>query len=176
MESSETDISHHRIVDFQLAVKSEAKALKLVTCRNLKNIEMESFMKKVEEKIHITETCFGDNMRKYNTVLRELVDMEAPLQNRSIKVVSSAPWFDGEYKELRKQRRKAEKKSKKTNTPVDKEKYIQLRKQTTQLAYEKKCKHYGDKLVGNNHLMYSSINQLLDNEQEAVFTSRSFFP
>ena len=82
------------------------KNAKQVICRNLKTIDIEKFMKEVKEKICITETDFGDNMRRYNTVMGELVDMEAPLKNRSIKEVPSAPWFDGEYRELRKQRRK----------------------------------------------------------------------
>ena len=78
------------------------------------------------------------------------------------------PWFDKEYKDLRRKRRAAEKKSRRTKSDEDKENYIKLRKQTTLLAHEKKCKYYGDKLEGNNHLMYSSINKLLDNEQEEV--------
>ena len=74
----------------------------------------------------------------------------------------------GEYRELRKQRRKAEKKYKKTRNPEDKEDYIKLRKQTTQLAHKKKCQHYGDKLDGSNRSLFSSIKSLLDNEQEEI--------
>ena len=168
VEARENDVSHHYLIDFQLAVRPEAKEVKEVMCRNLKRVDMEKFMKEVSEKIQITETAFGDNMRRYNTVIGEFVDMEAPLRRQSIKAVPSAPWFDREYKELRKERRKAEKKAMKTQSPEDKENYIKLRKQTTLLAHEKKCKHYGEKLEGNNHLMYSTINKLLDNEPEEV--------
>ena len=119
---------------------------------------MEKFMKEVKEKIRITEAGFGDDMRRYNTVMGELVDMEAPLKSRSIKEVPSAPWFDGEYRELRKQRRKAEKKFKQSQTAADKENFIELRKQTTLLTHKKKCKHYGDKLEGNNHQSQQSTN------------------
>ena len=168
VEASEYDISHHHLIDFQIAVRSEMKEVKQVMSRNLKGIEMESFMEEVKERILITEQDFGKNMRRYNETIGQLVDMKAPLQNRSITVVPSAPWFDNEYKELRAQRRKAEKKFNKTKMKEDKEAFIKLRKQTTQLAHQKKCKHYGDKLEGNNHLMFRTINKLLDDEQEEV--------
>ena len=125
-------------------------------------------MNEVKERVQISDTGFGENMKLYNTVLGDLLEQKAPLQKLSVKVVSSAPWFDTEYKELRRQRRKAEKTYKKTRSLEDKEKFTKLRKQTTQLAHNKKCKHYSDKLEGSNRHLFSSINKLLDNEQEEV--------
>ena len=136
--------------------------------RKLKDVDIEEFMKEVKERVQISDTGFGENMKLYNTVLGDLVEQKAPLQKISIKTVSSAPWFDTEYKELRRLRRKAEKAYKKTKSLEDKENFIKLRKQTTQLAHNKKCKHYGDKLKGNNRHLFPSINKLLDNEQEEV--------
>ena len=68
---------------------------------------------------------------------------------------------------MRKKRRRAEKKSKRTGSVEDRENFNLLRKQTSQLAHEKKCKHYGDKLK-DNRILFSSINKLLDNEQEEI--------
>ena len=168
VEANEYDISHHHLIDFQLSVEPEPKIIKDIMCRKLNNVDMEEFMNEVKERVQISDTDFGENMRLYNTVLGDLVEQKAPLQKLSIKVVSSAPWFDTEYKELRRQRRKAEKTYKKTKSPEDKENFKKLRKQTTQLAHDKKCKHYSDKLEGSNRHLFSSINKLLDNEQEEV--------
>ena len=167
VEASPYDVSHHHLLDFKISVKPELKAVKEVMCRNVKNVDMEKFIDEVKERIQITDCGFGENMRLYNTELADLVDREAPLQKRSIKVVTAAPWFDTEYKEMRKQRRRAEKKYKKSKSAEDKESFTILRKQTSQLAHEKKCKHYGDKLK-NNGILYSGINKLLDNEQEQI--------
>ena len=82
--------------------------------------------------------------------------------------VKSSPWFDGEYRQLRKERRRSEKKYKKTRTEEDKERYISLRKQTTKLAHDKKCQHYRNKLKGGNRLLFSSIKTLLDEENEEI--------
>ena len=108
-------------------------------CRKIKEVDMKEFMNEVKERVHISDSGFGENMKMYNTVLGDLVEEKAPLQKLSVKVVSSAPWFDKEYRELRRQRRKAEKTYKKTKSPDDKEIFTRLRKQTTQLAHNKKC-------------------------------------
>ena len=87
---------------------------------------------------------------------------------KKIKIVPSAPWFDAEYCELRKQRRRAEKKSKRTGNQADRDEFIRLRKETTKLAHQKKCLHYGEKLEGNSKMLHPTINKLLDKEQEEI--------
>ena len=69
--------------------------------------------------------------------MSSLVDSHAPVKTKTIKI-PKAPWFDVEYKNLRKKRRKAEKKYRKSFSEQDKQVYIDLRKQTTDLAYSKK--------------------------------------
>jgi hypothetical protein len=167
--SNEYDLSHHFLIDFHAAIIPEAKQEKEITYRKLKNIDPETFINNVSEKMDLSSESFGDNMRTYNKVLRETLDEHAPVKSKTIKVVPNAPWFDGEYASLRKQRRKAEKQYKKSQLPSDKEKYRSLRQQTTQLAHEKKCSYYGEKLEGtNNKVLYSTIKKLLDDEPEVV--------
>ena len=50
----------------------------------------------------------------YNYVLTEVVNKHAPIITKTIKVVPTAPWFDADYANLRKRRRKAEKKYRKS--------------------------------------------------------------
>ena len=84
-------------------------------------------------------------------------------------MVPDATWFDGEYKNIRKLRRKAEKKFKKSGVPRDRDDYIKLRKETTELAYIKK-EYYKQKLdsANSSKTLYSFVNQLLDNKRETV--------
>ena len=169
IESNEYDISHHSLVDFHAAIVPEVKHEKEITYRKWKDIDPEQFKKDVSEKTALTSESFGENMRTYNKVLTEILEEHAPVKSRIIKVVPNAPWFDAEYASLRKQRRKAEKRYKKSQLASDKDKYRTLRKQATQLAREKKCSYYGEKLEGaNNKVLYSTINKLLDDESEVV--------
>ena len=81
----------------------------------------------------------------------------------------NSPWFDEEYKKMRKERRKAEKVFKKSKLNSDREKFLNLRKQTTELAYKKKRDHVSTMLKeGNSKSMYSVVNKLLDKKQDVV--------
>ena len=80
----------------------------------------------------------GTVVADYNNKLSKLMDEHAPQITRKVKIVPTAPWFDAEYKEVRKQRRKAEKRYKITKNPTEYEEFITLRKQTTLMAKSKK--------------------------------------
>ena len=173
VDRNENDISHHHLITFNLGVVPAKKTEKQITYRDIKGIDMEKFMNEVKERVMITDSSFGDNMRRYNDTLKKMVEAEAPLKTINIKTMKSSSWFDGEYKKLRQERRKAEKKFKKTKSPEDKDKFVSLRKQTTKLAHDKKCKHYSDKLKGGNRALFSNIKTLLDEEKEEVLPEAS---
>ena len=170
IESNEYDVSHHFLIDFLVEMIPETKQQKVISYRNLKDINPEEFAAEVSNKFDISEgQSFGDGIIAYNDVLREALNKHAPIKSRTIKIVKTAPWFDSEYENLRRQRRKAEKQYQKTKLAVHKENYVNLRKQTTELAHKKKCKHYNDRLDGaNNKVLYSTINKLLDNEKDVI--------
>lgn len=63
-----------------------------------------------------------------------------------IKTVTKAPWFDAEYQLKRCARRKAEKRWKRSKLLVDKQIFVHLRKETKQLALQKKINYYSRKL------------------------------
>ena len=85
------------------------------------------------------------------------------MHSKTIKIVQACPWFDNDYKNRRKQCRKAEKKFRKTGLPHDREAYVNLRKETTELAYSKNREFYTEKLSkANSSKTYSVVNKLLD--------------
>ena len=164
------DISHHFLVDFTANCIPKTNEHKVVTFRNLKNIDTEKFTADVNNKLHVSDSLgFGENTQHYNEVLSSVLNDHAPKKSRTIKIVPEAPWFDQEYANLRKERRKAEKLYHRTSLATHKENYVNLRKQCTELAHQKKCKFYGDKLgTGDPKLMYSSIHRLLDRNKEII--------
>ena len=101
---------------------------------------MMEFKNDIAENVHVISQSnnMKDKIENYNVIMKEIVDKHAPIVTKQIKVVKKAPWFDAEYALLRRQRRKAERKFKRTGLQNDKNVYIDLRKQTTALALEKK--------------------------------------
>ena len=60
--------------------------------------------------------------------------------------MDNASWFDYEYRELRKKRRKAEKTFRQTRNQEDRDAFVALRKETTKMARGKKQEHYVSKI------------------------------
>ena len=98
-----------------------------------------------------------------------------PPRTKQIKIVPTAPWFDSEYANLRKERRKAEKRYKRTKLSSDRAAFLSLRKQTTSLALKKQKEFYVKKIAEckGNKAMFTCVNQLLDKKKEAVLPERT---
>ena len=86
-------------------------------------------------------------MTNYNSLLSEIVDCHAPIKTKQVKIVPKAPWFDLQYKSLRQRRRKAEKKFKMTGLAIHKDEFVNLRKETTELANHTKKTFYGQEIL-----------------------------
>ena len=103
--------------------------------------------------------------------MSKVVNRHVPQKIKQVKIVPNAPWFDFEYSELRKFRRKAEKKFKKTGTEAHKNEFVNLRKQTTNLAFNKKREFHSNKIEecdGNSKSLFACVNKLLDIKQDIV--------
>ena len=87
-----------------------------------------------------------------------------------MKLVPDAPWFDADYANLRKLRRNAEKKYRRTGHDNDKILYTTLRKQTIQSSFDKKKAFITSKLSQRNscRTLFSVVNHLIDNKKEVV--------
>ena len=93
---------------------------------------------------------FGETVCEYNDRLSALVENKSPKVTKEVKIVDEAPWFDQDYKELRKERRRAEKRFKRSGDEVDRIAFKELRKKTTKAASEKKKEHYVAKIQKAN--------------------------
>lgn len=156
-------------MDCKVTCAPEIKKYKTISYRNCKSINIENFNNDVSESLDISTGTFGDRINNYTEVMTNTLNKHAPLKTKRIKLVPDAPWFDGEYAELRRQRRRAEKLYRRTGLLTDRKKYVDLRKQTTTLAYCKKRRFYDEKLdTSNNKVLFSVVNKLLDDKQDAV--------
>ena len=164
------EISHHYLIGFNVNAIPIMKTEKLICYRNIKGIDLKKFTDDLQRTNEIDQLCsFGDNITNYNRNLQTILDKHAPMKSKTIKISPNAPWFDGEYDNLRKRRRKAEKVYRRTRLKTDKDIYTNLRKETTSLAYKKKCSYYNDKLKDlDSKSLYASISKLLDKEKEKV--------
>ena len=165
---------HHFLVEFVVHVSAISNSSKQIKFRNLKNIDNIAFKEELKHNLEQRKisTNVSEHVNEYNSVLSDLLDKYAPVKQKIIRTVSTAPWFDSEYKKLRKQRRKAEKKYRKSKSQVDKNLYIQLKKRSTQLCKEKKKTFIANRLRdGSSKSLFSVVNRLTDNTKDTVLPS-----
>ena len=164
------DVSDHYLIDFNIQFSPEVKVPKAISYRYSRDMDTLKFISDITNNMKLSnDLLFKENIALYNETLRNTLNEYAPIKTKTIKIVKSSPWFDSEYENLRRLRRKAEKQFKNSGLEEHKDNYVRLRKQCTALAHKKKCNYYGDKLDGaGTKVLYAEINRLLDKKQEAV--------
>ena len=164
-------LSDHFKISFEVEAEVVRHEEKTITYRNYKSIDCEQFSTELNLKLQERMSGnFGERVQIYNDTVKGMVEEKAPLQSKVIKVVPNAPWFDSEYRNLRKARRRAEKKFKQTKLPADKEIFVKLRKDTTAMAFSKKREYYSRKIAECNgsKALFGCVSKLLDRKKPSA--------
>ena len=144
------------------------KYFKTIEYRNLKEIDGDKFSSDLNGIIDGIDKndSFAMQVQDLTSAVSILLDEHAPYVTKNIAVVDSAPWFDSEYRDLRKERRRAEKKKKKS--PEHHRRYLDLCDEANQLSNSKK-KQYFKKILdnsrGNPKTLYTMVNNVMDRKQ-----------
>ena len=169
------NLSHHFLIDFLYNAELSESTMKTITYRNVKKVNSLNFSKDVQDKLSTIPQSHDmkETITNYNRAMTSVMDKHAPLITKTIRIAPHAPWFDAEYADLRRKRRKAEKMLRKTGNEEHENEYNILRKQTTLLAQSKKKTYINDKLSSDisSKNMYTVVNKLLDNNHEPVLPS-----
>jgi hypothetical protein len=99
----------------------------------------------------------------------KVFESHAPLVTKTITTLHTAPWFDAEYKEQRKLRRKAERRWFKSKSDADYQLFREIRNETTNMAKLKKQKFYQAKIKnkdGDIKAIFNVVNRDLDRKQK----------
>ena len=159
--------------DFSLAF--EKKYFKDITYRQTKTMDKDKFsddLVAIVSSIDITDiktADMGESVKCLGDICTELLDEHAPLVSKRVSVIDTAPWFDNEYRDYRKLRRKAEAKAHKLDaTAEDKALYKDISIECSNLADLKK-KQYFKNMVnnsgGNPRTLWQLVNKNLDRKQ-----------
>ena len=167
----DVSLSDHFLISFNASCETSKSFYETITYRNIKQINKDLFRRELKNEL---DNISMDNeleivMNQYNNKLLSLMNHHAPTITRRVKLVPSAPWFDNEYKELRRRKRIAERNYRNSHTEESKAEFKSLRKQTTNLAKIKKQEHFKSKIenAGNNQKeLFSVVNKLLDIKQK----------
>ena len=164
-------LSDHFLITFKTNIDLYTNDTRTITFRNLDAVDIENFCEIAKDRLSSNhETAFGEKISTYNSTLTKLIDELAPMKSKTIKNKPKSPWFDQEYQDMRKKRRAAEKKYRRTKSENDKKIFVNLRKETTKLASSKKLGFYSEKIdkCSSTNDLFGCINQLTDNTKVSV--------
>ena len=160
--------SDHYPVTCNLNFLPEKKYFKTIIYQDFKNIDNGSFTNDLNDIIDGIDRkdSFSTQIHELTIAVNCLLEEHAPHVTKDVAIVDTAPWFDSEYRDLRKKRRRAEKKKKKS--PYHLALYSQLCLEADQLRIAKK-KNYFKKVVDNSHgnpkTLYKMVNNVMDRKQ-----------
>ena len=159
--------------DFSLAF--EKKYFKDITYRKIKSMDKDKFSDELAAIVHsidvndVKTAGMGESVRVLGDICSELLDEHAPLVSKRVSVIDTAPWFDNEYRDYRKLRRKAEGKAHKLNaTAEDKALYRDISTECSNLADLKKKEYFKSMInnsKGNPRTLWQTVNKSLDRKQ-----------
>ena len=171
IEITDIGLSDHYLLGFSVDCAATANYYKTITFR--KKVNAEEFGERLSTALETLAVGdnFGEAVTAYNSSMSELVKELAPEVTKTVKIVDEAPWFDTEYQTLKRERRKDERKAKKSKDPMDVEAFQDLRKKTTTMAKGKKQNHYISEIENAKNKpakLFKVVNSLMDKEQRSV--------
>ena len=104
-------LSDHFVISFDLLLRKPVREKMTTISQNIRAIDMHDFRTDVDNLLgSATQSNSTDALGVYNTCLRKLLDHHAPLVTRTVTDRTSAPWMTLEIKQVKVQRRLAERK------------------------------------------------------------------
>ncbi|KAK3759590.1 hypothetical protein RRG08_065095 [Elysia crispata] len=136
-------ISDHKVIVFDLPFCKPKPVKRTITCRN-KNIGNQKLGTAIQGVAEEMKKDYNKNLVDiYNRKLKELLDIYAPLKTRIVTDRPSAPWMTSHIKNLKTERRRAERKWHSTSLCVHRDIYRDLsRKLKNAIETAKKYYYY----------------------------------
>ena len=147
----------HAVVTTRLSVPRPVPTKILVNHRKLKAIDPDAFKSSVCSST-ITPSAIdacdivNELTDTYNSVLCNLMDFHAPCRSRYITLRPHAPWFDDSLRAAKQDKRRLERKLRKTRLEIDRQRYRHICDDYHKLLDKAKSTYHIDKLANCDQL------------------------
>ena len=122
-------ISDHAIVACTLQIGKPKLSRKQITSRKYRSIDPLALQEDIASSALITSPAINinDAVKQYNVTLSSLLDQHAPLSTKTVVPRVQQPWFSDSLYQLKRERRKAERKWKSTGLIIDFDHFKEVR-------------------------------------------------
>ena len=153
-------LSDHCFVHCTLAIPSAVVVRRLISFRRWKKVDFTALEKDITS---LTDLSALDCIINYDRTLGDIADKFAPLQNKLVSARPKVPWYDDDLKALKTNRRKLERKMRKTRLPSDVSAYrVVCNEYSLQLKAAKE-KYYNELILdckGDSKKLFNVVNHL----------------
>ena len=110
-QPNDVKLRDHFLVEFTVGISPIKTEYRTVAYRNTKSLNNLQFCTEIKEGYESIPICnMQDKVTSCHTLMSKVINTHAPLKTKQIKVVPDAPWFDFEYKALRRRQGKSREK------------------------------------------------------------------
>ena len=171
-------ISDHAAVFTRLGLSRPGLSLKTTTYRKIKSINQDSFHSDIQASTLCDDKQFdtSDDLdayaREYTTTLSALLDRHAPLKTRRRVTRPVVPWYNETIDNAKRERKKAERKWRKTKAADDLLDFKSKRNHVTYLVNKARRDFYSEFMVENGadqRKLFNAAEKLLGMKDEPLF-------
>ena len=171
INTTDTLQSDHFPVLCTFNISVEKKYFKTMQYRQLKDMDRNAFSVALSDILNNFKVSpnFSKSIMHLTSSVNSTIDNFAPYQSKTISIVDKAPWFDSEYRNLRKLRRQAERIKHRSEKNLHL--YKNLCIQASAVATAKKKLHFKTiikKSENKPYTLYQMVNKVLDRNQSKV--------
>ena len=164
-------ISDHAFVHCKLSHPVVPLQVKQITYRKLKNIDLTVFLDDLGKSNLFSQASEGleDLVSQYNKTLVDLLNVHAPSATKTVVIRPIAPWFGDKQKQLKIEKRKAERLWRSTKSAEHRELYKKCRNAFSNSVNAAVCKYYSDVIEENAHDLrkqFGIVKSLMDKKSE----------
>ena len=140
-----------------------------VNFRKLRAIDVNSFKQCINEnaKLQEVELPLDDIIANYNSSLKDIIDLQAPLLNGTITLRPHAPWYSDELRDAKHKRRQLERRWRSTKLEVHHQLYRDYCVVVNRLLCSTKITYYEmqiEQCPHNYKAMFRTVNMLMGNK------------
>ena len=140
--------SDHHVIKFHIPGKRKAEKRNTIKVRKLKDIDMEKLNEDIQNSILVKDPPqeLEDLIKCYNSTLTDILEKHAPLKEKVIRLQPLAPWYNNEIQKAKRERRKWERKYKKSRDNADAQILKQKHKAVQDMCDKAKKEYYNTKI------------------------------
>ncbi len=163
-------ISDHMLIACSLQVKKPKQPMITIKSRKFRSLDSAAFKEDIKASalttVPATNVC--DAVEQYNTVLSNLMDQHAPVITKSVVPRVRQPWFSDTLHNLKRDRRRAERRWITTRDSADLKNFKETRNEYNVALYNAKCTYYNNQIIECGHDykgMFSIMGDILQNRK-----------